>query len=186
MSTDYRAELQRLVNAYDEHGGRWPDHHEQALFQAVEDARATLAQPEPEGVTDDELVNFRNRASADCCALRSNYGAKLLSSNDLVACQAASLRAVLSRYGTPAIHPVPAMRRTLELWGTPAIQPVPVSERAPRTEDCDAEGMCWWWRESEVAWFLCDANHRDFPTWTHWLPHWALPAPAIAAELGGP
>ena len=46
--TDYRAELQRLVKAYDEHGGRWPDHHEQALFQAVEAARATLAQSEPE------------------------------------------------------------------------------------------------------------------------------------------
>jgi hypothetical protein len=43
--TDFRAELQRLVEAYDEHGGKWPDHHEQALFQAVEDARAALAQP---------------------------------------------------------------------------------------------------------------------------------------------
>jgi hypothetical protein len=40
---DFRAELQRLVEAYEEHGGKWPDHHEQALFQAVEDARAVLA-----------------------------------------------------------------------------------------------------------------------------------------------
>jgi hypothetical protein len=47
MSTTFRAELQRLVKAYDEHGGKWPDHHVEALFQAVEDARAALAQPEP-------------------------------------------------------------------------------------------------------------------------------------------
>jgi hypothetical protein len=53
--TDFRAELQRLVEAYDEHGGKWPDHHEQALFQAVEDARAALAQPEPAAPTDEEI-----------------------------------------------------------------------------------------------------------------------------------
>ena len=51
--TDFRAELQRLVEAYDEHGGKWPDHHEQALFQAVEDARVALAQPEQ----DDKTLN---------------------------------------------------------------------------------------------------------------------------------
>jgi hypothetical protein len=45
--TDYRAELQRLVKAYDEHGGRWPDKDVQALHNAVEAARTTLAQPEP-------------------------------------------------------------------------------------------------------------------------------------------
>ena len=74
-------------------------------------------------------------------------------------------------------NPVPAMRRALELWGTPPIQPVALSSAWPGAEDCDGEGMCWWWRESEVAWFFCDANHRDFPTWTHWLPHNALPTP---------
>jgi hypothetical protein len=58
MTIDYRAELQRLVQAYDDHGGRWPDHHEQALFQAVETARTTLAQPEPKGVTDEEIYSF--------------------------------------------------------------------------------------------------------------------------------
>ena len=44
---DFRSELQRLVEAYEKHGGKWPDHHEQALFQAVEDARAALAQSAP-------------------------------------------------------------------------------------------------------------------------------------------
>jgi hypothetical protein len=64
MSIDYRAELQRLVQAYDDHGGRWPQHHEDALHEAVEAARTTLAQPEPEGVSErlpepsDELLEF--------------------------------------------------------------------------------------------------------------------------------
>ena len=62
-------------------------------------ARALLAQPEPKGPTDEELVNFRNRATADCCASRSNNGANLLSGDDLVACQAAGLRAVLAKWG---------------------------------------------------------------------------------------
>jgi hypothetical protein len=45
MSTNFRAELQRLVQAYDEHGGRWPMHHEQALSDAVKAARASLDVP---------------------------------------------------------------------------------------------------------------------------------------------
>ena len=56
--TDYRAELQRLVQAYDEHGGRWHDEDEQALFAAVEVARAALPQTGPEGVTDQALASF--------------------------------------------------------------------------------------------------------------------------------
>ena len=50
MNTDYRAELQRLVKAYDDHGGRWPENHVEALHQAVERARAYLAQPELRGI----------------------------------------------------------------------------------------------------------------------------------------
>ena len=42
MTTDYRAELQRLVKAYDDHGGRWPEDDVEALHQAVERARALL------------------------------------------------------------------------------------------------------------------------------------------------
>jgi hypothetical protein len=53
--TDYRAELQRLVKAYDDHGGRWPQHHEDALHEAVEHARTTLAQPEPEPNPEPEI-----------------------------------------------------------------------------------------------------------------------------------
>jgi hypothetical protein len=75
MSTDYRAELQRLVEAYDEHGGKWPDHHEQALFQAVEDARAALAQPEPEAPAIQPVpVSERLPRPEDCDAEGRCYG----------------------------------------------------------------------------------------------------------------
>ena len=49
MNIDYRAELQRLVKAYDDHGGNWPEDDIEAFRQAVERARALLDQPEPEG-----------------------------------------------------------------------------------------------------------------------------------------
>lgn len=51
MTTDFRAELQALVDAYDEHGGNWPQYHEYGLFAAVKRARAALAEPEPEEPT---------------------------------------------------------------------------------------------------------------------------------------
>jgi hypothetical protein len=68
-------------------------------------------------------------------------------------------------------------RAVLARYARLAIEPVPVSERLPGAEDCDELGQCWWWRDGEVAWFFCDANHLNFPLWTHWLPHYALPVP---------
>jgi hypothetical protein len=95
MSTDFRAELQRLVEAYDKHGGKWPDHHEQALFQAVENARTALSQqhvsqpyklPKPVAPTDEEL---------DELLTEIDHSGKALSWR-------AYARAALVRWGTPA------------------------------------------------------------------------------------
>jgi hypothetical protein len=96
--TDYRAELQRLVKAYDEHGGRWPDHHEQALFQAVETARTTLAQPEPGGVGEvKELVDWLNASAREWADLGEyDEGSKCHRAAD-----------ILTRYARPTIKPVP-------------------------------------------------------------------------------
>ena len=47
MNTVYRAELQRLVKAYDDHGENWPEDDVEALRQAVERARTALAHPKP-------------------------------------------------------------------------------------------------------------------------------------------
>lgn len=55
--TDFRAALERLVTAYDEHGGKWPQHHEDALHDAVERARAALAAEPVEG---EVLAGFNN------------------------------------------------------------------------------------------------------------------------------
>jgi hypothetical protein len=91
---DYRAMCAELLLFSEEAGeicmneSLWPKSDPTCTLQ--QRARALLAQPVAEGPTDEELVNFRNRATADCCASRSNNGANLLSGDDLVACQAAS------------------------------------------------------------------------------------------------
>jgi hypothetical protein len=70
-------------------------------------------------------------------------------------------------------------------------QPVPVSERLPGAEDCDGRGRCWLlYRSTSMnrrpAWSLVHRRSILDAPYSHWLPHWALPTPAIAAELGGP
>jgi len=65
-----------------------------------------------------------------------------------------------------------------------AIEPVSVSERLPGPEDCDAEGRCWYWdpEESNERWDFMPKVDRRTTTWTHWLPHHALPVPQQEAE----
>ena len=67
--------------------------------------------------------------------------------------------------------------------GTPTAQPVPVSERLPGPEDCDSEGMCWWWDEDDDMWRLRSEHRHWLLCWTHWLPHWALPVPTPANTI---
>jgi hypothetical protein len=43
----------------------------------------------------------------------------------------------------PVVVPIRA-RAVLTRWGRPAVEPVPVSERLPGPEDCDDKGRCWW------------------------------------------
>ena len=64
--TDYRTELQRLVQAYDEHGGKWHDEDVQALHRAVEAARTALAQPELGGSTDEDIQRIALSLPATC------------------------------------------------------------------------------------------------------------------------
>ena len=117
-----------------------------------------LSQPEPNVPTDEHITSIAKavqecaRAWAPNARLLGNVRAEDI--DDLC-------NAVLTR------------------WGRPAIKPIPVSERLPGPEDCDAEGRCWYWDPEE------ENEHWDFmprcsgPTvaWTHWLPHWALPMP---------
>jgi hypothetical protein len=117
MSTDFRALCARMVDELDLYRQLLMDDRREIHALAAE-ARALLAQPEPQGPT-----------------------------------------------------------------GRPAIEPVPVSERLPGPEDCDAEGLCWWWEpdcEQPEAW--CIGLPEYCSSSTHWLPHWALPVPVVEGE----
>lgn len=122
--------------------------------------------PEPEGPTDIELLSMAGSAVGHEIAVGEYepeneiaveaYGSEL--------CEFA--RAVLSR------------------WGRPTPQPIPVSQRLPGPEDCDAEGMCWWWCSPAERWVRCGIPQPD-PTsqvHTHWLPAHALPTPEVTND----
>jgi hypothetical protein len=128
------------------------DPEETVLRQYIADleARAALAQPEPEvaGPSDEDLEALAQEL-------------------DDVPVQAvfAFARAVLAR------------------WGRPAIQPIPVAERLPGVEDCDGCGNCWWFRQGTrdgfpFWWLGCGDNVS-----THWLPAHALPVPTSQEVL---
>jgi hypothetical protein len=131
-------------------------------FHLAADLLECLAQPEPQGPTDAELDEFAIYWWGSETDERSV--------SDVIECgsMAAFARAVLAR------------------WGRPAIEPVTVSERLPRPEDCDAEGRCWWFSPPACG------PHTIRPCWTfdsetlegdtHWLPRWALPVPGVEGE----
>ena len=111
--TDYRAELQRLVKAYDDHGGRWPDDDVQALYQAVQKARAALAAPE-QGPTDEEIMELMPQQLWKDLATVSRLAAHGAGPDvgpglfrvTLNAGIVEHCRAVLTRWGRPAVEPV--------------------------------------------------------------------------------
>ena len=170
--TDYRAELQRLVKAYDEHHGIGR-HHDRALFRAVKAARATLAQPEPEGV---ELAQAGTVESADAMELiatetglewNCDVGMYLCSVHDLEAIA----RAVLTRYARPTIESVPVAERPWERDGW-----------------CNSDNEAFFFDSDTKKWSLCKCDKYS-PVMTnasdryaHSLPHHALPVPG--AEVG--
>jgi hypothetical protein len=135
--TDFRALCDELLEAlYYETGatsGDW------TMLRAK--AEAALAQPEPQGPTDEELQELAN-----------------------------------GFFTSTEFHFVDFARAVLARWGRPAIEPVPVVERLPRPEDCDAEGRCWLTSVDVEPGWVAD-NPEQCTNWTHWLPHRALPVP---------
>jgi hypothetical protein len=107
---------------------------------------AALARPEPQGPTDEELD-------------------ELFTDID---------------QGGEALSWRPYARAILARWGRPAIEPVPVSERLPGPEDCDAEGRCYGW-DGDYWWMVGNPGITitKYTGYTHWLPHWALPVPGV-------
>ena len=90
--TDFRALCAELLDEFDYYTD-WSD------AEKVKDrARAALAQPEPEGPTDEELTMVY--AYAVAAAVGNKRGP--YKQEDAEAAQLAGLRAVLARWGTPA------------------------------------------------------------------------------------
>jgi hypothetical protein len=205
MTDTYRALCKELVDELED----WiycDDESEIAdTHSLINRARAALAQPEPVAPSNEALIQL----AIDTRLYRFQATAGDPVQYEMTEQQVhAFARAVLARWGTPAINtreaegpkpeeilafcarydgPTPglpaALRDFFASWGTPANEPVPVSERRPGPEDCDAEGRCWMFDPCDRGWWayrsaLPSDEELGQPPWTHWLPHWALPVPA--------
>ena len=141
---------------------------ENAIAEALARWGTPAIQPVPVGVTDEALANFsgwfcRNYPGPDTIIHKPEWHA-------------------------PKVFRAAAYAITR--WGTPAIQPVPVSKRLPDPEECDAEGWCWWWhpghKEDDFIfpdgwillnpkWASSSRGSDDSLIYTHWLPANVLP-----------
>ena len=123
--------------------------------------RGIGAQPEPEGLTDEELLRTYGKAKRDHCY---EGDADDWPKKSERAATVAGLRAAIA--ADRAHHPTH--------------QPVAVSERLPGPEDCDEQGRCFFhsvgraWRD----WYLLKVSSAS-ETETHWLPFNALPLPQV-------
>jgi hypothetical protein len=140
-------------------------------IEALE-ARAALAQPEPEpeglppGYIDTEISGRdREMLEAFYKACRSEGGTA-----DEITLR--GLKAALTRHARPAIQPVPVAEHPWERKGWR-----------------DAEGICWWFHkatpDTNAGWI--PATHEDIELvgaqfFSYSLPHHALPVPG--AEVG--
>jgi hypothetical protein len=127
-----------------------------ASFQSLGQYRtallAALAQPEPQGPTDQELYDYWISTSPEFgCADPVGFA-----------------RAALARWGRPAIEPVPVNERLPGPKDCDAegrcwwFSPPACGPRTIRP--------CWTF-DSEIL-------EGD----THWLPHWALPVPGVEGK----
>jgi hypothetical protein len=163
--TDSRALLAEMADALDQYLQGLFDNR--SLTHYLSDrARAALAQPESVGPTDEELLAVQ--AEGTVTFPPSHPEAEALS--------------VCEYYKQLEIR---KGRAVLARWGRPAIAPIPLSERLPEAEDCDAEGRCWFWEPdcdyNGLKWALVDRTYgcnTQESVFTHWLPAHALPLPS--------
>ena len=163
--TDFRALCAELLQEL-EHASAWD--YQQALKNQ---ARAALAQPEPQGPTDEELLELMPETMRD----EFSYAAKVCSDATGGQAKPGIFRVCLNRLA------LEYARAVLVRWGCPAIEPVPVSERPWEREGwCDAEGRCYGW-DGDYWWMVGNPGWAN-ETITHWLPHWALPVPGVELD----
>jgi hypothetical protein len=153
MADTFRALCARMADELDHYRQLLMDDR-RATHALATEARAALAQPEPQGPTDEEIYKL---------ALDGDF---LVDVGDGFSCMVQDevefARAVLAR------------------WGRPAIEPVPVSERWPEFSDCNPFEAVWAFNPVLDHWKLTRINQSIH---THWLPCWALPVPAPANTI---
>ena len=110
---DYKALCAELVKALDDWqlGGGPPE--DTADADLILRARAALAQPEPVGVTDEEIDEWQSH-----CAYLTRS----------VACGGAGTGEHYWAFDVESDHVASIVRAALARWGRPAIQPVPVAD----------------------------------------------------------
>jgi hypothetical protein len=156
MTDTFRALCAELLQAW----GSAAEFDLSGVDQAIDRARLALAQPEPVGPTDEELLQMAQwhniaHIRPDGTALYPWQGSQDMRTDVL-----SFARAVLQR------------------WGRPAITPIPVSERLPGKGDLDDQGTCWMWHPVNFHYCLC---LPDPSVHTHWLPAHDLPLPGQPA-----
>jgi hypothetical protein len=148
MTTDYRALCAELVSSWDDATG---DVDFLDLADIMDRARAALAQPEPVGPTDEELL--------ETVAEAVGYEHVPTDENCL-----SLARAVLARYARPAIAPILVSER------------LPGPEDCDAEGRCWVLGKV----ESDwrLISMINPGVPKLSYCFSHWLPHWALPLPS--------
>ena len=162
MSTT-RDLIQRLTERLDHLHSNYDLPCQSAL---IAEALDYLDQPEPEGLTDEELLAILSQAIASFPPIHPEAEAMSAVEYDWEL-EIRKARAVIA-----------AVRAR---WPLAAIEPVPVSKRLPGEGDCDPSFQCWWFTPSEEKWILWPIKWAG-PECSHWLPHHALPLPTTTTE----
>jgi hypothetical protein len=170
LSPATRKLIERLAAALRAYDDADPYHEHRYLLAGAD---AALAQPEAVGPSGEELTLFavewwRSFTYLECGADDETPINEIIHS----------------------WHFVDFLKDALSRWGRPAITPIPVSERLPEEGDCDAEGRCWLGYPT-FTYSLNGEHDTTNPEWDleplpshkpdwsnlYWLPHWALPVP---------
>jgi hypothetical protein len=180
--TNYLAEIQR-PDCFGFAMNYLPNPEATELLKYIEalEARTALAQPEPEGPTDEQWDAIKDR-------LWNNY-------------ETVGHQGERFMYQGDFDDALDVARQDLSRWGRPTIKPVPAAERLPEAEDCfsgqhgQRSYKCWAQqyhtdndgqplRTVLEAWDLVDYRllARCRRWYYAWLPHHALPVPG--AEVG--
>jgi len=165
MTDTTRDLIQRLARELDaETGYTIHSTGERVAHPDVVEARAYLAQPEPEGPTDEELLAILSQAVASFPPIHP---------------EAEALSAVEYDWEMEARKARAVIAADRARWGRTAVGPVPASEMLWEREGwCDAKGQCWMGDGGGngfvPSWRLCKPSDCRL-RWS--LPHYALPTP---------